>query len=182
MNVQKQTEQIQLIYFGESITAIEIYPNGDFDLMGEVLLYHVMPYYIAKARGVFYFSPVGSIDYLNLLAAKIRAVYTTGFSNFIIKNAYSITWFMNISSSLVLYQVILCTDMQFSFMLVSYVNLDLASDTNSSFYIDAELQENTFNASTTKSNSDVPGQFIFQLNTINQFYSQNSLKLKLYNF
>jgi hypothetical protein len=163
---QRISHKIDFIYYGKTITEIDILPGGDFFLVDQMQMrYHILPYHIENvANGMFYFNLVKSADDLNWLTYKFRAVSTNN-DEFIATRAYTITYAVNIGNNF--YQVVLCTDMkQTSFMIVSYAMLYDPPDYTCCYFIDGDWQANIFQASLNNTNSKVPGQFIFQFNTI----------------
>jgi hypothetical protein len=140
-------------------------PEGDINIIkSQENIYTLSPYYSTQSAHL-YFNQVNDSTSLNLLTARIRAAYPT-YKFFNATNSYAITWYLK-SVKTCLHQVVLVTNMTFSFMIVSYEKLEIPPD-RMPFYIDAHFQQITFQGSVNDSNSDVPGQFIFQLNTIQQ--------------
>jgi hypothetical protein len=136
---------------------------------GDVDAYHIALYPNASGSvannsvdGLFFFNQVTALTDLSILVARIRLA-SYGNSDLNITKAYALTW--SINSNRTFYQAVLCMDERTnsSFMIVSYERLDKSLE-DDCFCYDADLQENTFHASATDSNCNVPGQFIFQLN------------------
>jgi hypothetical protein len=159
-----------LFFFGLPINVIEIFISGTFQL-GD---YIIKPYehgsnQSSDGDGLYYFDQVISTADISTLSSRIQAAFPVEYSSFQVKTAYAITWLFNATfPKTTLYQVVLCLDHKTnrSFMIVSYSKLDLPSETNPSFYQDTLLLPNNFEASTTGSNCRVPGQFVFQFNTL----------------
>jgi hypothetical protein len=166
-------KNMSIIFFGQKVTEIEINTSGDFFLHTEQS-YHVSPFQNLNADGKFCLDQVKSRADLLMLDQRINltSVYNTS-----VKVAYAITWSINVTTKLALYQVVLLMDNKNqSFMMVNYARLDIPSDATPSFFYDTELQDNSFNGSVTDTNCGVSGQFIFQLNSIKQ---QNSKRIFL---
>jgi hypothetical protein len=159
------------LYFHQAVDTVKISPSGVFFLgiTNGNKSYQHMPFHHTSTldKAYFYFNPVWGAVYLPALNSKIQAAFPS-YSKFQASTAYTITWSINVNSKSTLVQVALCTDNKTdsSFMIVNFAQLDVASDTTPFFYVDTALQVNTFHGSVNGSNCGVPGQFIFQLNSI----------------
>jgi hypothetical protein len=122
-----------------------------------------MPYHILNSGGVFYAKVDNDKDSLNNLSAIFRACFPS-YSTFTSSIAYYFTWTFEINSDNATVQVILGTDMQSSFMLVAFFEMDMPPD-QTSFYEDLANVNHLFTPSTTNSNVNYPGLFVFQLNS-----------------
>jgi hypothetical protein len=172
--IDNQTD-ITFVYFGQTVAAIHVWPEGYFYLNLDTLTsnqYHIQPFqYFPPSNsfgGSFYFNQVENINDLDSVTVRIKLAFPAYYS-FKATTTYVITWVYNNNSKSTestLLQVVLSTDMKSSFMIVCYAQLNVPSDTNTAFYIDTYWQKNTFRVSTNDSNCNVPGQFIFQLNNI----------------
>jgi hypothetical protein len=138
---------------------------------------HRLSLYHSKQLVHWYANQVSPI-YTDLLNLKIKSAFPDTKDSLL--PCCSLTWStdtglfdysLGVNTNNTLYQVVFCTNLtaNTTFMIVSYAQLALPPD-RPSFFVDSESQVNTFQASTTDSNCGVPGQFIFQLNTI---YQQN---------
>jgi hypothetical protein len=65
-----------------------------------------------------------------------------------------------------------------SFMIVSYAELDVPPVGQCCFFIDKANHTHQYQASTVWSNSGVPGQFIFQLNTVEKHHANKMIGTK----
>jgi hypothetical protein len=154
-----------------TVNTTTINPDGSFYLSNSEDTFFMLFFHQKSnsSRGGFYFNQVVSdSDYLNLLSTKIRNANptTTSYSSFSATTAYTITWVItdaNTAESSTLFQVALCTDMHTSFMVVSYAELNIPSDDQCCYFNGTLGNKNSFQASTTDSNSNVPGQFVFPL-------------------
>jgi hypothetical protein len=149
-----------------------MWPEGDFYLFSSntsYQSYHILPFhYTYNADKSFYFGQVSDSSDLSSLSSKIQLAFPS-YSNFSATTAYAITWdiYFKIESNpknTVFYQVVLCTDMQSSFMIVSYQQLDFLPD---SPYVYFDILNNTHSiyANITSTNCNVPGQNVYQLNS-----------------
>jgi hypothetical protein len=127
--------------------------------------FYIQPFHYTNSGGTFYLNQVEDSTDLSMLNAKIKAAYPApGFNG---TQAYTFTWSMNINGQAVLFQVAICWDTSTngSYMIVSYGELGVPSD-QLTYFVDGANQKNYFDASLTESNCGVPGQYIFELNTI----------------
>jgi hypothetical protein len=149
-----------------------MWPDGDFYLIGSNssdTSYHIEPFhYKWNAAKWFYFGEVSDPSDLSSLSRKIQLAFSS-FSSFSATTAYAITWdiYFRIRrdpEQTVFYQVVLCTDMHSSFMIVSYQQLDFQSDAPT-VYFDILNNTHSIYANLTSTNCNVPGQYVYQLNT-----------------
>jgi hypothetical protein len=155
---------------------IQLWPTGEFwllktDSQEMHSKYHVVPFHTKlNSSNIFYYGQVSNSSDLSALSVKIRLAFPN--SNFSANFTYIITWIFNFTISsqktthVTLYQVALCMQDTSSFMIISYQLLGIQSDTPP-VYCDSLNKSHSINASTSASNCNVPGQFIFQLNTLN---------------
>jgi hypothetical protein len=174
-NSKDKQFSINFIYFGVNISKIDVLINGDFFLgtAAKLNLYHLLPFHINAAstagEAVFFFDRILSHVSLTVMSGIIRAAYPS-YANFNVSTAYAITWVFDFHSKISVVQVVLCAEMKTnsSFMIVSYARLNVEPDDQCCFYYDTALNRIAFQASTTEFNLGVPGQFVFQLNSIDQ--------------
>jgi hypothetical protein len=166
VNGTQQVLQQPFYYFGQKVTSLNIFPNGDFYLNTDFqfqlnISYHVVPFFYQNSRHSMYcFDQVTHLADLNALSYKIHGAPH-------ISTAYAITWSIyDVNSRSTQFQVVLCATTNSSYMIISYAKMYIPSDTNLFYYSDPFNPFNTFQASTTDTNSNAPGQFIFQLNEI----------------
>jgi hypothetical protein len=157
-------------YFGlvSNNFSVKLSHDGDFYLYTPYTEYHFNPFHHDNSVGKCYFHDNDlSQNELEMLSARIHNANLAGNNSVNITTAFTITWSIEIKKKLTLFQVVLCMDNSTtsSFMIVSYAKLDILPDTSIFFY-DIDLHEIAFEASTTGSNCGVPGQYIFQLNTM----------------
>jgi hypothetical protein len=178
------------IYFGLIQTQIEL---NEATAAIEIIIesypyYRIVPYYNADVPPTFFFNTVVSSADLSMLSGKIRAAFAPSYANFTATLAYAITFIFKTVVNTTFYQVVLCTNtISESFMIISVTHLDVPSDYDFGFYIDTNNQYNNFSLSTSGSNCGVPGQFIFQFNTLTSLlicrnHSQKLLLFKCYNY
>jgi hypothetical protein len=179
---------VQFVYFGVVVCEIKLWPDGDFYLISSSTPYqpyHIEPFnYKWNANKYFYFGEVPDPSELSPLSSKIKLAFPS-YLNFSASTAYSITWDIYYQAAsdpkkTVFYQVVLCTDMQSSFMIVTYQQLDFQSDAPT-VYFDIYNNTHSIEVSTTDTNCNVPGQYVFQLNNIDcmfiEFTKKNIFKL-----
>jgi hypothetical protein len=155
---------LNFIFYNKTVNKINIHTDGDFYLSSSQS-YRIAPYHYYNSNGFFCFDKVSNASekFLN------NEIYMAYSNSFQAASAYAITWSIQVNSQSVFYQVVLCTDSQSSFMIVSYAELNSTPDNDCCLFVDTASQEHTFHPSITNSNMKIPGQLIFQFNT---FYQQ----------
>jgi hypothetical protein len=156
-------ENAPFVYFGQNINSMDIYPDGDFyfrTLSGDT--YHLMPYHYLNSGGVFLLTQISN----NQPAFDSQSIMEAfpSYTNFTPSMTYYFTWSFDINSQASNVEISLVTDMHSSFMVVNYAELDAPPD-QTSYYEDPSNVYHYFNASTTISNTQTKGLFVFQFNT-----------------
>ncbi len=154
-------------YFGQTITGLSIYPDGDIYLLQsgssntngyQVAVYHITAGY----SGPFLYRSETSTFELNKLSVRIRQA--TG-STFTATNAFVITWDKNpnpVNATLLnSFQIVLVTDGFYSFLIFNFNRLDQTP--GSTYFKDANLTVRSVSSSTTGSNCNFPGRLIFRV-------------------
>jgi hypothetical protein len=164
------TKPLSFVYFGQIVTGADFFVDGDFQLKQSDSnhSYYLKPYHKTNlaGKGEIFFNELLSYDYLGVATTIIRLTYYPNYSKFIATHAYAITWSFANGSNSTLVQVILCTDMKLSFMIVSYKELNVPADPDCCYFYDTNNHAYIFQASTMWSNRGLPGQFVFQFNTL----------------
>jgi hypothetical protein len=136
--------------------------------------YHIVPYHHTNSTGLYY--AVEAVGILNSgtlanISGLIQSAYPQQHAQFSASLGYIFTWVLTASelsdNITTLFQVTFAMDntTNSSFMMVCYDQLGLPSDQLTS-YQDTNGISIFFKGSTTESNCDVTGQFIFQLNQL----------------
>jgi hypothetical protein len=151
-----------------SITKANINPDGDLYLFtSSGSFYRLGVYWIESSYdGSFSHRTETSSILLNLLSSQIQSATMVSFAA---TYAFVVTWYQNPaknnSALLNSYQTILVTDGTYSFLVYNYERLDQVSSGGASFFTDPNGNIYNVLASLTGSTYNVPGQFIYRVET-----------------
>jgi hypothetical protein len=150
---------------GESLSVLHTLKDGYFFLWNQKEQYDQIPFQTHLSNGFYCFRIVTDETTLKNISLKVREAQSnnTEYTKFNATNLYVITWNIKFSqTNFVFFQVALCTDGHFSFMIINYKLLKTPSD-NPQYLTTFDHKKIYFNGSISGSNCGVPGLLVYQL-------------------